>query len=122
MIIFESSRATTFFYLYQDPREKLDRREIAKLMPVATIKEFSKKCKRGLDEIYLARKASNVSEVGRLFMYEKILNMDIITKPFKTGDQVLRAPTIYNKKYDHHDQNYVAMDEKSANLFYITLS
>merc|ERR1712110_652986 len=53
-------------------------------------------------------------------MYEKILNMDIMTKPFKTGQQVLRAPTVYSKKYEHHDQNYVAVDEKSANLFYGT--
>ena len=87
-------------------------------MPVITMEEFSKKCSNGLDEVYLARIASNTSEVGRLFMYEKILGMELITKPFKTGMDFMKAPTIFPVSHSHHDQIYVQMQQKHVDITY----
>ena len=55
-------------YLYQDPQQKLDGVEMAKLMPTITIEQFADRCPGGLDVAFLARRNSNSSEVGRLTM------------------------------------------------------
>ena len=77
-------------YLYQNPQEKLDGEEIAKLMPVVTLEEYSRNCD-GFDVAFLARATSNTSEVKRLGLFEKILEFPIIKRPYNLYDQVFQT-------------------------------
>ena len=105
-------------YLYQDPQEKLDGEEIAKLMPVITLEEYSEKCHHGLDVAFLARATSNTSEVKRLGLFEKILDFPIIKRPYNLYDQVFTAPTVINPDAIQHRRQqsecYIQMTKESA--------
>ena len=109
-------------YLYQDPQQKLDGVEMAKMVPVITLDQFAKRCANGLDVVFLARANSNVTEFGRLNFYEKILNFDIMDKPYKPPyGTALLAPTVINPRTYRkrkREESYVSMTKISAQIAY----
>ena len=108
-------------YLYQDPQQKLDGVEIAKMMPVITLNQYADRCRDGLDVVFLARKNSNTTEFGRLSFYEKILNFDIMVKPYRRGGPALLAPTVINPRTyrkRNREESYVSLTKMSASIAY----
>ena len=121
-------------YHYQDAQQKLDAIEIAKFMPVVTLDEFSKICSSsytgklgetaGIDEIFLARQNSLVSELKskKIETFELITQLRIIN-PMKNG--VLSKVTV-NPDFFRNEKNakkrdpqvYVEMNDVTVNRAY----
>ena len=130
-------------YSYQDSQQKLDAHEIAKLLPVITLDEFSRVCEQGVDEVFLARESSIKSEIKKIETFESILKMRIINRrsfmPRYSNESGVLGHVTYNKASFRNDKNhgyshnksskksnekepqiYVAMSKFSANYAYGT--
>ena len=67
----------------------------------------------------MARQDSNITQLARLFKYEKILGIDIVNKPYKNGVPFLKGMTIFPKR-NNNTQVYVDMSKCSARSLYGT--
>ena len=107
-------------YNYQEPQQKLDAVEIAKLVPVVTLDQFSKVCggvdnsqvstykgrideTAGIDELFLARRDSITDEIksGKFETFERITKLKVIN-PMMNG--VLGKTTV-NEYFYKHEKN-----------------
>ena len=109
-------------YLYQNPTEKIDAENLASFMPTITLQEYQNQCNGdGLDVAYLARLYSNVSQVGRVQTYEKILKFPMVNKPIRGNKRLIMAPTVSNSKTylkKKREESYIHLSKKDAEIAY----
>ena len=103
-------------YIYQDGSQKVDPLKLAELLPVISLKTFSKVCKKGIDVMYLAREKSDHNGYSRVHYLEKATGINI-TKSHGKFNTTYFAPTVINpKSYSKagRKEAYVFMSRQSA--------